>query len=259
MRKKVFLIISGLIILILILFGSTIKEFSPIFLQFIFNKDIELKKTNNAVNVLLLGIGGGVHEWPNLSDTIIFSSINLGKNTISLISIPRDLWMPDLQRKINTAYAIGEGKRKGGGLILARANAEKLLNQKIDYIVVVNFDAFTKGVDLIGGISVDVENVLDDYEYPIEGKQDDSCGFTNEEIIALATVSSQLEAFPCRYKHLHFDKGLQAMNGEEALAFVRSRHAEGDEGTDFARSRRQEKIIAAFKDKLISAETIFNP
>ena len=77
MRKKVFLIISGLIILILILFGSTIKEFSPIFLQFIFNKDIELKKTNNAVNVLLLGIGGGVHEGPNLSDTIIFSSIKV--------------------------------------------------------------------------------------------------------------------------------------------------------------------------------------
>jgi anionic cell wall polymer biosynthesis LytR-Cps2A-Psr (LCP) family protein len=54
-------------------------------------------------------------------------------------------------------------------------------------------------------------------------------------------------------------KGLQHMDGETALEFVRSRHASGVEGSDFARSKRQEKIIKAFKDKVLSAQTILNP
>ena len=49
------------------------------------------------------------------------------------------------------------------------------------------------------------------------------------------------------------------MDGKTALTFVRSRHAEGEEGSDFARSKRQEKIIQAFKDKLFSFQTIINP
>lgn len=49
------------------------------------------------------------------------------------------------------------------------------------------------------------------------------------------------------------------MNGKTALEFVRSRHAIGNEGSDFARSKRQEKVIKAFKDKVLSAQTLINP
>lgn len=49
------------------------------------------------------------------------------------------------------------------------------------------------------------------------------------------------------------------MDGATALQFVRSRHATGDEGTDFARSKRQGELIKAVKDKVISLETLLNP
>jgi anionic cell wall polymer biosynthesis LytR-Cps2A-Psr (LCP) family protein len=49
------------------------------------------------------------------------------------------------------------------------------------------------------------------------------------------------------------------MDGVTALKFARSRHALGDEGTDFARSKRQEKVIVAFKEKLLSSKTLLSP
>ena len=49
------------------------------------------------------------------------------------------------------------------------------------------------------------------------------------------------------------------MDGNTALKFVRSRHAKGSEGTDFARSQRQEKIIKAFMDKAFSLQILVNP
>jgi anionic cell wall polymer biosynthesis LytR-Cps2A-Psr (LCP) family protein len=68
-----------------------------------------------------------------------------------------------------------------------------------------------------------------------------------------------LEFFPCRFKLLHVDAGIQHMDGSTALQFVRSRHALGVEGSDFARSQRQAKVISAFKEKVFSVQTILNP
>ena len=259
MRKKIIIVIIILFVFIGGKAAINFAKFSPVLLGLLFHKDIALKKTNEQINILLLGIGGGKHEGPNLSDSIIFASINPQKNTVSLISIPRDLWIPDLNAKINTAYATGEEKRKGGGLLLSRAVVAKVLGQQIDYGIRVDFDGFIKAVDLIGGIDVAVERTVDDYEYPIEGKENDTCGHTDEDIPKLATSSSQLEAFPCRYMHIHFDKGQQHMDGITALRFVRSRHAKGVEGTDFARSNRQEKIIQGFKNRVLSIDTLLNP
>lgn len=231
----------------------------PVMWQYFFNKEIELKDSSR-VNVLLLGIGGGKHEGPNLTDTMIFASIDVPRNKATLVSVPRDLWVPELKAKINTAYATGESKRKGqGGIILSEAVLEKILGQPIDYTVRVDFDGFVKAIDSLGGIDVDVKNSFDDYEYPVEGRENDTCGHSDEEFEKLATSSSQLEAFPCRYMHLHFDRGLQRMDGEKALQYVRSRHAKGREGTDFARSERQTKVISAVKQKTLSVGTLLNP
>ena len=211
-----------------------------------------------------MGIGGGVHDGPNLTDTMIYASIDPATKKVSLLSIPRDLWMPELKAKINTAYAVGEAKEKGGGLKLAKASIATLLNQQIDYGVRIDFDGFVKAVDMVGGLDIEVDRVLDDYEYTIEGKENDSCGLDEEKIASLSAEvatgsATEQESFPCRYEHLHFDKGLQKMDGINALKYVRSRHAEDQEGTDFARSKRQEKVISAFKDKVFSADTFLNP
>ncbi len=258
--KKVVLIILSLIVLFFV--GKAIikiAEFTPFLFQLIFNREIDLKTNDDHINILLLGIGGKNHQGPNLTDTLIFTSISTKGDKATLVSIPRDLWIPDLSAKINTAYSTGESKRQGGGIVLSKAVVSKIVNQPIDYVLRIDFDGFIKAVDLIGGISVNVDRNFDDYEYPIDGKEEDPCGHSDAELKELATASSQLEAFPCRYNHVHFDKGLQEMDGKTALQFVRSRHAQGADGSDFARSQRQEKIIKAFKDKIFSLQTLTNP
>lgn len=260
MRKKKILI--ALVLLIFILFGRFIFEavkLVPVFLRLVLSHDISLKKADGKINILLLGVGGGSHEGPNLTDTIIFTSINLQKNTVTLVSIPRDLWIPELSAKINASYAQGENKKKGDGLVLTKAVVAKILGQQIDYGVRIDFDGFVKAVDLLGGLTITVDRTFDDYAYPIAGKENDLCGHTTDELDSLASASAELDAFPCRYAHIHFDKGTRHMNGEIALEFVRSRHAEGEEGTDFARSQRQEKVIKAFKEKAFSLEIFTSP
>jgi len=258
-RRNSKIIISALLLLIgVFILVQGIKYF-PVWYGLLFKKDIVLNRTDQRINILLLGIGGGRHDGPNLTDTIILASIDPEKKKATLISIPRDLWIPDLKAKINYAYAYGESREKGGGLLLSKAVVSKVLGQEIDYALRVDFDGFIKAVDMVGGLDVNVERKLDDPEYPISGKEDDPCDHKEEELQALATASSQLDAFPCRYEHLVINPGLQHMDGETALKFVRSRHAKGSEGSDFARSKRQEKIISAFQDKVFSAGTFLNP
>lgn len=259
MRKKILIAIGALLLVGIVIVVLQTSKLYPILFELLFNRDIELKKVENNINILLLGTGGGKHQGPDLTDTIIFASINPTQNRVVLVSIPRDLWIPDLKAKINSAYAFGNLRQENGGLILVKAVVAKTLNQPIDYVVRIDFNGFVKAVNLVGGIDVDVERGFEDFEYPIEGSEDDLCGHSEEELEELTTASSQLEAFPCRYIHIRFEKGIQHMDGETALQFVRSRHAKGDEGTDFARSKRQEKVIAAFKDKVFALETLVNP
>lgn len=260
MHKKKLII--ALALLFFLLFGRLFFEaikLTPVFLQLLMKHEISLKQTDNRINMLLLGVGGSAHEGPNLTDTIIFTSINLNENTVTLVSVPRDLWVPELSAKINVAYPNGEEKKKGDGLILTKAIVSKVLGQNIDYGVRIDFDGFVKAVDLLGGLDISVERTFDDYIYPIAGKENDLCGHTSSELSFLATISAELDAFPCRYEHIHFDKGIKHMDGEAVLKFVRSRHGEGEEGTDFARSQRQEKVIKAFKDKAFSLAIFTNP
>ena len=260
-RKKTVVIVL-LLILFIGFFGRPLVEtfkWSPVFFQYFFQKEIELKKTEDRVNVLFLGIGGGKHDGPLLTDTIIYASIDPKLQKVTLISIPRDLWLSDLKAKINTAYSFGEERKKDGGLILTKAVVEKILDQPVDYVLRIDFNGFVKAIDMVSGIDVEVEKNFEDLEYPIKGKETDACGFTGEEFEKRATQSAIFEAFPCRYEQISFEQGVDHMDGEKALKFVRSRHAKGKEGTDFARAGRQEIVIDAFKKKAFSLNTILNP
>ncbi len=196
-----------------------------------------LKTYNNHVNVLFLGIAGGDHDGPNLSDSIVVVSYDLKVNHLATISIPRDVWSEALRDKINSAYAYGEAKKKGAGFILAKAEVETIIGQPIHYGAAINFDQFEELIDFLGGVEVNVENSFVDKEFPIAGSENDLCNDDPE--------------YKCRYKTISFTKGLSSMDGQTALNFVRSRHAEGSEGTDFAREKRQQKVIEAIKNKLI--------
>lgn len=244
-----------------------------------------LKNTDGRVNVLLLGIAGDTHEGPNLTDTIIVASYNLKTNQIYLFSIPRDLWLPSFKSKANAVYEIGLSQ--GNGLGLSKTVMGNILGLPIHYVLRVDFNGFIQAVDTLGGLDITVDRTFDDYNYPIEGKENDLCGYSEKEIdvspdeakqlniepgkqkvfIApdggIATSSAQedlgMKYFTCRYEHIHFDKGLVHMDGTTALTFVRSRHGTNGEASDFARSKRQEKVLEAVRNKALSFETLTSP
>ena len=123
----------------------------------------------------------------------------------------------------------------------------------IDSYVAIDFESFQTVIDTLGGIDVDVKNSFEDKEYPIEGKETDLCGKQEsdlEELEKIATESVVL-AFPCRYETIKFSAGLNHFDGETALKFARSRHSLED-GGDFARAKRQQQVIEATVDKLLS-------
>lgn len=198
----------------------------------------QLKSTDNRVNILVLGAGGDNHTAGDLTDTIILLSVDLKDYDVATISLPRDLWIDDMKAKINTAYHYGEEREPGGGLDLAKSVVETAIDQPIHYAIYLDFSSFIESVDVLGGLTVDVERAFDDYRFPIPGRENDLCQGDPE--------------YNCRYEHIHFDAGLQLMDGATALKFIRSRHAEGDEGTDFARSARQQKVITALRNEIFS-------
>jgi LCP family protein required for cell wall assembly len=263
-RKKIKKILLVLFLGIVILIGVQIVKYLPVFYGLTFKKEIALKQTEEKrINILLLGIGGGRHDGPNLTDTIIFVSLDPQSKKVTMVTIPRDLWVPDLKGRINSAYSTGQSK-SGKGLVLAKAAVGKILGQNIDYGFRIDFNGFTKAVDELGGLDIDVSRTFDDYAYPLSGKENELCGHIEDEIASLSAQiatgsATESEFFPCRYEHLHFDEGTQHMDGETALKYVRSRHALGPEGSDFSRSKRQEKVINALKDKVFSAQTFLNP
>ncbi|MFA6532566.1 MAG: LCP family protein [Patescibacteria group bacterium] len=232
--SSIFLIISLILLRPYYLFVTQTLRVSPI--KTLLSLD-GLKSYNNRVNILFLGIAGADREGPNLSDSIVVLSYDLKTNHLITISIPRDIWSDALRDKINSAYAYGEAKKKGAGFILAKAEIESVIGQPIHYGVAINFDQFEELIDFLGGVEVNVENSFTDKEFPIAGRENDLCNDDPD--------------YKCRYKTISFTKGLTLMDGQTALNFVRSRHAADSEGTDFAREKRQQKVIEAIKNKLI--------
>lgn len=197
----------------------------------------------DRINILLLGIGGADHEGGNLTDTVMVASLVPSTKKVALFSLPRDLVVPVEGmgwNKINSINAYAEKKEPGSGGMASSQAVSDLLNLPIDYYLRVDFQGFIQIIDMVGGINVYVDNTLDDYAYPVLGRE---------------------EAYPyeSRFEHLHIDKGWQTMDGSLALKYARSRHAYSLEGSDFARAKRQQKIIEATKEKLLSADVLFKP
>lgn len=260
----------ALLIFVLVLVGIGLVKagkFIPVVWDLFFKKEIQLTRAatpDQEINLLLLGVGGGSHDGPDLTDTIIYAHINPNTKEVTLVSLPRDMWVSDLGAKVNTVYTFAEQKEEGSGLDATKSMVTNILGQPVDYAVKIDFNGFVKAVDMVGGLDITVDNTFDDYEYPLSGKEADPCGLSEDKIASISAEiasgsATPVDAFPCRYEHLHFDKGSQKMDGETSLKYVRSRHGTGKEGSDFARSKRQEKVIAAFKEKMLSVDTFLNP
>lgn len=190
---------------------------------------------DDRINIILLGMGGPGHNGPYLTDTMVLASYQPSTKKAALFSLPRDMIValqPGDYRKINSIYSIGESQGEGQGGQLVKEVVGKNLNIDIQYYVAVDFKGFVEMVDAIGGIEVEVDKSFVDYQFPTEDY---------------------------KYQEVSFKAGEQKMDGLTALRFARSRHGNNGEGSDFARIKRQQKIITAAKDKVTSFNTLINP
>lgn len=189
----------------------------------------------DRINVLLFGMGGPGHDGPFLTDTIMLASIKPSTKQIALISIPRDLGIniPGYgYQKINHANAYGELKKPDWGAAYATELISKTFDIDIPYYIRLDFKAFQEIIDEVGGVTVTVERGFTDPMFPAPRSE---------------------------YQTISFAAGEQTMNGETALMFARSRHGNNGEGSDFARARRQQKILVALKSKITDIDVYANP
>lgn len=181
---------------------------------------------NRRITFLLLGVDQRPDDpSPPRTDNMIVVTVDPETSQVGMISLPRDLFVPipeyQYSGKINTAYYLGEvNKYPGGGGALAKKTVSEFLGYPVDYYVKINFDGFIEAIDAIGGVDVVVAKTIHDEEYP--------------------TIDYGVETF-------HIDAGPQHLDGATALKYVRTRHADDD----FQRSKRQQQVLLAVKDKLI--------
>lgn len=207
------------------------------------NPDLLKGEGRGRINILLLGRGGGTHDAPDLTDTIMIASVDPVNHTTDLLSLPRDLWVnvPDAGvMKLNAAWETGEfkylGKKQAGsadpkaiqaGYDMIDAALKEVLDIDIDYHVLVDFQAFKQAVDTVGGVNVNVPEDLIDPTMAWENH--------NDPVLAHA--------------------GTQIMDGGKALLYARSRET----SSDFARAARQRALLVALKGKVSNLGSLSNP
>lgn len=245
--KIVLIIILSIVGILLIGIGLLFAKYPPLAkaaYNFLIAPTDKIASEGGRVNILIMGKSGGNHDGADLTDTMILASVSLNTPGVKTVSIPRDIWIPELRSKINSAYYWGktgtpyfDSNSVGGGLGLSKSVVKEISGETVQYGLIIDFSSFKEIVDTLGGIDVNVENGFTDKLYPIAGRENDTCGGRDP-------------SYPCRYETITFNPGVQKMDGETALKFVRSRHAEGTEGTDIAREARQQKVITAIKNKV---------
>lgn len=193
----------------------------------------ELTPWDGVGRVTMLLIGLDYRDWSagsdySRSDTMILLTLDPLTKTAGILSIPRDMWVaiPGFQHgKINTAYYLGEAyKLPGGGPGLAVKTVEEFLGVPINYYAQVDFGAFVRFIDELGGVKINVpEKIIVD----LLGK-----GSATKKTL---------------------QPGVQVLPGEWALAYARNRYTSGG---DFDRATRQQQVILAIRDRILSLDML---
>lgn len=183
----------------------------------------------SRVNLLFIGIDA--RDWQAgvdapRSDTLILFTIDPISKTAGMLSIPRDMWVNipgSGYGRINMAYSIGTGaKLPGGGPGLAMQTVSQFLGVPVNYYAQVDFGTFIAMIDTIGGIDLEVR-----------------------ERLVLDPVGTGKD-------HVVITPGNRHLVGWKALAYARTR--EQSKGGDVDRAKRQQDIIFAIMDKVLSPD-----
>lgn len=188
----------------------------------------------DLINVLLIGADRGSGSIFR-TDTLIIASIRPRQQIVTLISIPRDLfvYIPGwTMQRINTAYLHGQMiKYPGGGVALLKDTIRYNLGIRIDHFALVDFNGFKKIVDSLGGIDLPLV-----------------CPYTDWRVI---NPNGDLEN-PDNWRLYTVGAGLVHMDGDMALWYARSRLR----SNDFDRGRRQQETLRAIYQKALHLNII---
>jgi LCP family protein required for cell wall assembly len=188
--------------------------------------DLVPEPWDGASRVTVLVMGLDYRDWeagegPPRTDTMILLTIDPLSKTAGILNVPRDLWVsiPGFEYgRINTAYPLGIAFNvPGGGPELAKQTIESLLGVPVDYYAIIDFYAFERFINEMGGIYVDV---------PAEIKVD-PIGEHNTVVL---------------------QPGRQLLDGPTSLAYARARYTDGG---DFDRAQRQQDVILAIADRAL--------
>jgi LCP family protein required for cell wall assembly len=175
------------------------------------------------VDLLILGLDAREGEgFVSRTDSIMLIGIDPAHLRTSILSLPRDLFIdvPGFgQQRINTINVLGEEQSPGGGVDLLTASLAQNFGVRIDRYVRLQFDGFVELIDAVGGVTIDVERTIVDDFYPTQDG-----GVTT----------------------IRFESGVQHMDGERALIYARTRHADDD----YQRAERQQQVISALLAKM---------
>src|SRR5437868_10660357 len=216
-------------------FGSAISTQSPLSTQ------TSYMGTGDRVNLLVMGFGGSGHDGAYLTDSMVVMSLLPQSHHTTLISVPRDLWVQippgsGQYHKINAAYEYGSNNnaKPADGGNAAAAKVSLVTGLDVKYWLTINFQGFREFIDSIGGIDVYVPDSFT-ANYPAN---DDPSINPN-------------------WIKVHFSKGMQHMNGETAIRYARARYVLDNpaEGSDFARSAREQIIIKSALSKVKQIST----
>ncbi|MEA1926326.1 MAG: LCP family protein [Patescibacteria group bacterium] len=189
-----------------------------------------MKEDDGRINVILLGMRGqNVPGGGLLADTVMIVSFIPDENKMALISIPRDLYVEvpgtKTMSKINSVYAFGEENGKRQGLSQMKKIVGEISGLDIHYAVALNFIGFKQLVDVVGGIEITLKAPFHETTQFVKGNE---CG-----------------------GQFFLPKGVNDLNGEKALCYVRAR----ENTSDFDRAKRQQVVLQALKAKLLSIGT----
>jgi polyisoprenyl-teichoic acid--peptidoglycan teichoic acid transferase len=180
-------------------------------------------------HVLLLGFDGPMSP-PGRTDAILILAIDSSAGEIGVVSVPRDLWVdiPGLEPgRINTVFRIGEARLGAGtGHALLKAILARELGIQVEHTIAVDMEGFGDIVDLMGGVTVDVDCPIQDN---------------------FASPDS-----PTGYEPLSLETGRQRLDGHTALLYSRSRHGR----SDLDRARRQQAVLIGLWRKVARFETV---
>ncbi len=177
------------------------------------------------INVLILGVDARPGQGlVTRTDSIMLAGITPSARRVSLLSIPRDLFIsvPGYgSQRINTINVLGEQQAAGNGPELLKQSIALSFGVRVDRYIRLDFDTFEAMIDAVGGVTIDVERVIVDDFYPTAD---------------YGTI------------RVRFEAGRQHMDGARALIYARTRHSDDD----YARARRQQQVVSAFSAKLLN-------